>query len=563
MIVADLLKQIGDTTVRVLAGKAGLSRAVERLAFCEERSTETAFRPKTLYFVPAQWFWRGSPDVDALIRRLAFADASGILVQGERVEPLSGARPGTGLPLATVLLADQLQLPVIDLGRTDVMDWAERIAAHRLNAKLSVYQMTDGILSQLLVAWRSRQSVEALTHLLGTLLNGTCELVARSQAGSDAQDDGVAEDASRAAGLRIREAGDRLHGTADVVLRGRKDTAYLLRCETKNEPGMDAVLCRVLPVAATWIEAAFERRVLAWDARLRSNWELIRALIEAAEEAKPDVLFQAREAGWDADKPHAVVLVKLAVASSDSAIGIADPARALTEMAMLQRESRLIAVAETELRRAWWWALGAVMEPGRFIFVIRRTGEALWGADDLKAVMLEVQKHLEQEKTIGLVSMGIGRAYAGVEGLRRSYREAKEALDLGSLRFGPGTVATIEDVGAERYLYRWYTSPEAQQLIDEMLGPLFDLPVQQRRAMLETIAALVATNGDITRAAERLSLHRNTVRYRLHQFEQRTNVNLSDPENVYLLSLSIRAYQMMEERVARFVQAEQNEGESF
>ncbi|MFD4661851.1 helix-turn-helix domain-containing protein [Streptomyces halstedii] len=58
--------------------------------------------------------------------------------------------------------------------------------------------------------------------------------------------------------------------------------------------------------------------------------------------------------------------------------------------------------------------------------------------------------------------------------------------------------------------------------------------------LVRTLGAYVDASGDVRRAAERLVLHPNTLRYRLRRARERHGVDLDDPDTRLLVTLAVR-----------------------
>lgn len=74
-------------------------------------------------------------------------------------------------------------------------------------------------------------------------------------------------------------------------------------------------------------------------------------------------------------------------------------------------------------------------------------------------------------------------------------------------------------------------------------GPVHDLVRADLAAggeLVRTLGAYVDASGDVRRAAERLVLHPNTLRYRLRRARERHGVDLDDPDTRLLVTLAVR-----------------------
>ncbi|MCX4679829.1 helix-turn-helix domain-containing protein [Streptomyces sp. NBC_01433] len=80
-------------------------------------------------------------------------------------------------------------------------------------------------------------------------------------------------------------------------------------------------------------------------------------------------------------------------------------------------------------------------------------------------------------------------------------------------------------------------------LWDSGNGPVHDLvraDLATGGELVRSIAAHLDASGDVTRAAQRLTVHPNTLRYRLRRVRERFGVDVDDPDTRLLLALAVR-----------------------
>lgn len=82
----------------------------------------------------------------------------------------------------------------------------------------------------------------------------------------------------------------------------------------------------------------------------------------------------------------------------------------------------------------------------------------------------------------------------------------------------------------------------ARRVLDPLLGN------EQSRGteLLATLAALLSRNMNISRAADDLFFHYNTVRYRLQRLRSSLGHQLEDPQARLLLGLAVSAVRLFE-----------------
>lgn len=132
-------------------------------------------------------------------------------------------------------------------------------------------------------------------------------------------------------------------------------------------------------------------------------------------------------------------------------------------------------------------------------------------------------------------AIGVGGAYNQANGLRWSYFEAREAASRGL------EVNEPERLSLTSLLLASSDVPMAD-MAAETLGPLSEFDELHGAELMTTLQTYLQLNGSLAAVAEELSLHRNTVRYRLGQITELTGFDPSvTADRVQLwLALSVR-----------------------
>lgn len=107
------------------------------------------------------------------------------------------------------------------------------------------------------------------------------------------------------------------------------------------------------------------------------------------------------------------------------------------------------------------------------------------------------------------IDIGIGRYHPGVQGLARSYEDARAALSLGSRFQGHNRVHCLGELGVAAFVGVADENTKVD-LAKHLLGPLDHEP-----ELLTTLNAFFTENCCPSSTAKRLSIHRNTLSYRL------------------------------------------------
>jgi carbohydrate diacid regulator len=109
------------------------------------------------------------------------------------------------------------------------------------------------------------------------------------------------------------------------------------------------------------------------------------------------------------------------------------------------------------------------------------------------------------------ISIGIGRYHSGVDGLARSYNDARIALTVGTRYHGEDRVHSIDDLGLAAFV-GGADERTKRDLAAHLLNPL-----QQEPDLLETLSAYMEEGCCPSLAVARLAIHRNTLGHRLQK----------------------------------------------
>lgn len=130
------------------------------------------------------------------------------------------------------------------------------------------------------------------------------------------------------------------------------------------------------------------------------------------------------------------------------------------------------------------------------------------------------------------VSAAVGRSYTGIEGVKRSYGEARSVIGWTE----PNHITSYEDVLIPRLLQG---DREARDhFMASITGPLEDaLHADLYRHSLDELAAC---GFNQKQASERLGIHPKTMQYRVVRIQELLRLNLSDAEARFRIQLFYR-----------------------
>ena len=180
------------------------------------------------------------------------------------------------------------------------------------------------------------------------------------------------------------------------------------------------------------------------------------------------------------------------------------------------------------------------------LLAARGIGSAWRLHPDIQTGVVSLRREDALPVLLRLLGDGV-RARAGVSPLYRALGDTPRALHyarlvLGSLPAGVPAVAQFEQTPL-RVLAA--AAPDAAtELVRTVLGPVLDLPAQDRSSLLGTLAAWFDAGGSAVEAGKRIYCHPNTVRYRLRRLQEHTGRSLEDPRAVAELLTALDALRL-------------------
>jgi len=277
--------------------------------------------------------------------------------------------------------------------------------------------------------------------------------------------------------------------------------------------------------AAAASAVTLSREQAAASARQEIELNVLDEILDGALRSEVSLLQQAQRLGYDLHGSYCALIARI-----DPPTG--SPSRT--------REGRWT-ILEEGLQRT---ARGSKTH---LLWRVRNTSaEVVWPiADETDVDALVATIHHELSAAISMhestevISLGIGRVGKGIEGIRRSHQEARQALTLGRRLHGPGHTTRFDQLGVYRLIYAAEQLPELQTFQDEALGALLAYDQAHGAELAKTLEAFFAANCSPKEAAALLQVHRNTVLYRLERIAEITGHDLNDASTRLRLHLAL------------------------
>jgi purine catabolism regulator len=534
--VKDIWRGALPPDTDLLGGGAGLERRVEWATALRTRPPAfEAVKGGEMAFVPTKSIRLLDERLDLTQVMQSFADKGGVAVA------VVGDVPASSIALADALLMPLLRLPT----STHVGDVQQSVVRYILEQRTLLHERQQELHTQLMELALAGAGMPAIVDRLAEItgkavvwqdLDGT---VRHASPGARADALLQALEADSAAVRRWAESVAMLASDPPVheLKLGTSGLARLvspvpvrdgiggLISVIAPETELDQVARLAVARAASACAIELDRERAVRRARDELEGEFVESLLAGTYSSEEAMRERAERLGFDLDGTTAVLVARVE--------GPADSGRARHQL----------------LRGGHGWiqrrASGALctVRGGVLAAVVPLQGEG----DAATLQRLATDLRMECAGAVGSeqVSVGAGRPKAGITGVRASYREADQALTMGSRLFGGGRVVGFGDLGLYRLLYALQGHPELREFFDDQVRPLLDYDRRTGAGMMRTLDAFFRCHGSPTEMAALLHLHRNTVLYRLRRIEEIGRLRLDDPETRLNLHLCLRVREVL------------------
>ena len=159
----------------------------------------------------------------------------------------------------------------------------------------------------------------------------------------------------------------------------------------------------------------------------------------------------------------------------------------------------------------------------------------------------ELQAAIDQLLPEIRVSVGIGRPHRQLIDLRQSYYEASYAIKIRTLKGERRVIASFDDLGSYGLLLGLQDTLSLQVFYDSVLGKLQDYDEKNSSDLVKSLACFLEANGHWGDAAEKLYVHRHTLRYRMKRVEEITGRDLDQSQDRMEFWLALKAKELIDQ----------------
>ena len=145
------------------------------------------------------------------------------------------------------------------------------------------------------------------------------------------------------------------------------------------------------------------------------------------------------------------------------------------------------------------------------------------------------------------VSAGIGLLCNSASQIAESFRAACDALTVARAVQGSNCIAFYQDLGIYRLLLKMDTG-ELERFVAEEIGPLVDYDRRRGSQLVRTLEVFLDSGCCLERAAARLYVHRNSLKYRLRRIKELLRLVDLEGERMASVAVAIKAHRLLTQR---------------
>jgi len=137
----------------------------------------------------------------------------------------------------------------------------------------------------------------------------------------------------------------------------------------------------------------------------------------------------------------------------------------------------------------------------------------------------------------GEICVGVSGCPPTIADVAASYGEARDAVEIAVGIGIHGQPLHFDDVLIDHMVR---STPHADRILDSTLRPLLEYDAAKQAELVSTLRAYMESSFNLTRSAEVLQVHPNTVVYRLRRIRELSGRDPHDPNDLLLLFLGLK-----------------------
>jgi carbohydrate diacid regulator len=138
------------------------------------------------------------------------------------------------------------------------------------------------------------------------------------------------------------------------------------------------------------------------------------------------------------------------------------------------------------------------------------------------------------------VTIGIGEYHKDIRGISKSFKEATQALDVGTKLEGAGDIYHVDNLGVGKLLAEIKGESQQEFMKKTIYSTKNNKGKKINETLLETLKAFFDNNLSISKTAQTIYVHRNTLLYRLGRVKEITGLDPKKFDDAVQLRIALK-----------------------
>lgn len=156
----------------------------------------------------------------------------------------------------------------------------------------------------------------------------------------------------------------------------------------------------------------------------------------------------------------------------------------------------------------------------------------------LNGIFIQMKESILKKLGGLTIKVGVGNAYPKLSEMRKSLKEAEQALMIAKLSDGEKAYYHFKELGIYSLIFGIENLRVLEDYHQKTLGQLAEYDRINSSELVGTLESYISVNGNLSATAEKLFLHRNTLIYRMNKIEEITSCSLREVKEMMRFELA-------------------------
>lgn len=539
--VKDALGIGGLQHSRLVAGRDGLDRVIGCVDILEVPDASLWLRENEL-LVTTCYAVRNDPEGQLnILRAMARSESAALAVKFGRFvgEP----------PPAMIKLADELSIPLLDVpDGVSFLDITHPVMTAIVNLqaeKLAYSEKVHRRLTQLALEQNGLPPVALeLAQLLDRnvmMVSDEYEILAVSGETAVNQSVAILTNLREVPNLRQIPLAGTLWNVFPVDVQKRR-YGYILVSGINQGDSLTDMQSVAVEHAITVVALHLLREEAVREARHSYKRDFLEDLIAGAVTNREIAINRGEAIGLHLDEPYYIM-----VADIDGFTSVLAKMQQQSELMARQIKGEMLRLVE-QAATAWKRRTMIVSRSDSIVIVLPVDRKQLPGdiRHRLAALAEGIQERARQRWPNVTLTIGISRLGSDFLDFPANYHHVRDMIRMVRRLYGKGRSVFWDEI--EIYGFLASTGKPLEQFYQGILGVVDRPDVKNRQELLDTLEGYLECQGNIVEAADRLFIHRNTLRYRLERLKELLGRGWDNPDYRFTLWMALKARRLIDKQ---------------